>query len=85
MLFGHWIEMKSVIGAGAALEKLAALMPDTAHLLNSDGGTKEVAVNTLRGGENLLVKPGEKIPADAIIIKGQTSANESMLTGESKP
>ena len=85
MLFGHWIEMKSVIGAGAALEKLAALMPDTAHLLNSDGSTQEVAVNTLKGGEHLLVKPGEKIPADAVIIKGQTSANESMLTGESKP
>ena len=85
MLFGHWIEMKSVIGAGAALEKLAALMPDTAHLLNSDGSTQEVAVNTLKGGEHLLVKPGEKIPADAIIIKGQTSANEAMLTGESKP
>jgi P-type Cu2+ transporter len=85
MLFGHWIEMKSVIGAGAALERLAALMPDTAHLLNSDGSTQQVAVHTLKGGEHLLVKPGEKIPADAIIIKGQTSANESMLTGESKP
>jgi len=85
MLLGHWIEMKSVIGAGAALEKLAALMPDTAHLLSNDGSTREVAVNTLKGGEHLLVKPGEKIPADATIIKGQTSANESMLTGESKP
>ena len=85
MLFGHWIEMKSVIGAGAALEKLAALMPDTAHLLNNDGSTQEIAVNTLKGDEHLLVKPGEKIPADAVIIKGQTSANESMLTGESKP
>jgi Cu2+-exporting ATPase len=85
MLFGHWIEMKSVIGAGAALEKLAALMPDIAHLLNSDGSTQEVTVTTLKGGERLLVKPGEKIPADAGIIKGQTSVNESMLTGESKP
>jgi P-type Cu2+ transporter len=85
MLLGHWIEMKSVIGAGAALEKLAALMPDTTHLLNSDGSTQEVAVTTLKGGDHLLVKPGEKIPADAVIIKGQTSANESMLTGESKP
>jgi Cu2+-exporting ATPase len=85
MLFGHWIEMKSVIGAGAALEKLVALMPDTAHLLNSNGNTQEIAVNMLKGGEHLLVKPGEKIPADAVIIKGQTSANESMLTGESKP
>jgi Cu2+-exporting ATPase len=85
MLLGHWIEMKSVMGAGKALEKLAALIPDTAHLLNSDGSTQEIAVSTLKGGEHLLVKPGEKIPADAIIIKGQTSANESMLTGESIP
>jgi P-type Cu2+ transporter len=85
MLLGHWIEMKSVMGAGKALEKLAALIPDTAHLLNSDGSTQEIAVSTLKGGEHLLVKPGEKIPADAIIIKGQTSVNESMLTGESIP
>lgn len=85
MLFGHWIEMKSVMGAGKALEKLAALMPDTAHLLKEDGSTEDVSVSELRGGEKLLVKPGEKIPADAVILKGQTSANESMLTGESKP
>jgi len=85
MLLGHWIEMKSVMGAGAALEKLAALIPDTAHLLNSDGSTRDIAVAALKGGEQLLVKPGERVPADGIIIKGQTSANESMLTGESKP
>jgi Cu2+-exporting ATPase len=85
MLFGHWIEMKSVMGAGAALEKLAALIPDTAHLLKSDGSTQDIAVATLKGGERLLVKPGERIPADATIIEGQTSVNESMLTGESKP
>jgi P-type Cu2+ transporter len=85
MLLGHWIEMKSVMGAGAALEKLAALIPDTAHLLNSDGSTQDIAVATLKGGQRLLVKPGERVPADAIVIEGQTSANESMLTGESKP
>lgn len=85
MLFGHWVEMKSVMGAGKALEQLAALMPDTAHLLKDDGSTEDVAVSSLKGGEHLLVKPGEKIPADSIIIKGTTSANESMLTGESKP
>jgi len=85
MLFGHWIEMKSVIGAGKALESLAALIPDTAHLLNTDGSIQDIAVNTLKGGEHLLVKPGEKIPADSILINGETSVNESMLTGESKP
>jgi Cu2+-exporting ATPase len=85
MLLGHWIEMKSIMGAGAALEKLAALIPDTAHLLKRDGGTEDIAVAALIGGERLLVKPGERIPADALIIKGQSSANESLLTGESSP
>lgn len=85
MLLGHWIEMKSVMGAGKALERLAALMPDTAHLIREDGSVEAVPVSGLKGGENLLVKPGEKIPADALIVKGQTSTNESMLTGESKP
>jgi Cu2+-exporting ATPase len=85
MLLGHWIEMRSVMGAGAALEKLAALIPDTAHLLESDGSTHDIAVAALRGGEQLLVKPGERVPADGVIIKGQTSADESMLTGESQP
>jgi len=85
MLLGHWIEMKSVMGAGKALEQLAALMPDTAHRLKPDGSVEDVPVSELKGSDNLLVKPGEKIPADAVILKGQTSANESMLTGESKP
>jgi len=85
MLLGHWIEMRSVMGAGAALEKLAALIPDTAHLLESDGNTRDIAVAALRGGEQLLVKPGERVPADGVISKGQTSVDESMLTGESQP
>ena len=85
MLLGHWIEMRSVMGAGAALEKLAALIPDVAHLWNGDGSTSDIRVSALKGGEQLLVKPGERIPADGVIVKGDTSVNESMLTGESKP
>ncbi len=85
MLFGHWIEMKSVMGAGKALEQLAKLMPDTAHLLADDGSTTDVPVSELKNGDQLLIKPGEKVPADAVIVKGETSVNESMLTGESKP
>jgi Cu2+-exporting ATPase len=85
MLLGHWIEMRSVMGAGAALEKLAALIPDTAHLLATDGTTRDIAVAALKGGEQLLVKPGERVPADGVVIKGETSADESMLTGESQP
>lgn len=85
MLLGHWIEMRSVMGAGKALEELASLMPDTAHILKKDGSTEEVAVSSLKNGDKLLIKPGEKVPADGIIIKGESSLNESMLTGESKP
>lgn len=85
MLLGHWIEMKSVMGAGKALEQLANLIPDTAHKIMSDGSTQDVLVSELKGGDTLLVKPGEKIPADGLIVKGLTSVNESMLTGESKP
>ena len=85
MVLGHWIEMKSVLGAGRSLEKLASLMPDEAHLLAEDGSVTDVSVSTLRGGEQLLIKPGEKVPADGIIVRGESSLNESMLTGESKP
>lgn len=85
MLLGHWIEMKSVLGAGRALEKLASLMPDEAHLVADDGSVTDVPVSTLKGGEHLLIKPGEKVPADGIIVRGESSLNESMLTGESKP
>lgn len=85
MLLGHWIEMKSVMGAGEALEQLARLMPANAHKIMPDGSTKEVPLNELAIGDKVIVKPGEKIPADGDVIKGDTSVNESMLTGESKP
>lgn len=85
MLLGHWIEMKSVMGAGEALEKLAKLMPANAHKIMSDGKTVDIPLNELAIGDHVLVKPGEKIPADGIVIEGETSVNESMLTGESKP
>ena len=85
MLLGHWIEMKSVMGASRALEELAKLMPHEAHLAAEDGGTKDVPVDTLKTGDKILVKPGEKVPADGKIIKGTSSINESMLTGESRP
>lgn len=85
MLVGHWIEMKSVMGASKALEELARLMPSDAHKLNSDGSTTDIPLNELKAGDKVLVKPGEKFPADGILTKGETSVNESMLTGESKP
>lgn len=85
MLLGHWIEMKSVMGAGKALEQLARLIPDMAHKIEKDGSIQDVSTHTLKKGDKYLVKPGEKIPGDGIILKGTTSMNESMLTGESKP
>lgn len=84
MLLGHWIEMRAVLNASSALEKLAELMPDTAHLIR-DGELVEIAVGELKSGDRILVKPGEKIPADGIIRDGRSHIDESMLTGESKP
>ncbi|MBL1215783.1 MAG: cadmium-translocating P-type ATPase [Ignavibacteriae bacterium] len=85
MLLGHWIEMRSIMGASRALEELAKLMPDEAHLIQDDGSTKDVAVSELNHEDIILIKPGEKIPADGRIIEGKTSINEAMMTGESKP
>ena len=85
MLVGHWIEMKSVMGASRALEALAELMPSDAHKILDDGSIVETPLNELKTGDRVLVKPGEKIPADGVIQEGQSSVNEAMLTGESKP
>lgn len=85
MLLGHWIEMKSILGAGEALEQLAKLMPSNAHKIMSDGSVKDVPLSELIIGDRVVIKPGEKIPADGNVISGDTSVNESMLTGESKP
>ena len=85
MLLGHWIEMKSVLGASGALEALVRLLPATAHRFAADGEPEEVPVTDLKPGDRVLVKPGEKVPIDGVIIKGKSSFNESMLTGESRP
>ncbi|MBO8183367.1 MAG: copper-translocating P-type ATPase [Archaeoglobus sp.] len=88
MLLGHWIEMRSVLGASRALEELVKIMPSEAHLLK-DGETVnetvDVKVEQLKTGDKVLVKPGEKIPVDGVVLEGKTFVNEAMLTGESKP
>ncbi len=84
MLLGHWIEMRSVIGAGKALESLTKLLPSKAHLVKDDG-IVDVELSELKKGNVVLVKPGEKIPVDGVIKKGKSSVNESLVTGESKP
>jgi Cu2+-exporting ATPase len=85
MLLGHWIEMKSVMGASGALEELVKMMPSEAHRITNSNDTEDVPVEELEQGDRILVKPGEKIPTDGNIVDGHTSVNESMLTGESKP
>ena len=84
MLVGHWIEMRSVLGASRALEELVKIMPSEAHLMKN-GETTDVNVDELQVGDRVLVKPGEKIPIDGDVIQGATSVNQSMITGESKP
>ncbi|WP_135611021.1 heavy metal translocating P-type ATPase [Methanococcoides sp. AM1] len=84
MLLGHWTEMRSVLGASRALEELVKIMPSEAHLIR-DGETVDIRVDELEVGDRVLVKPGEKIPIDGVVIEGETSVNEAMLTGESKP
>jgi Cu2+-exporting ATPase len=85
MLLGHWIEMKSVMGASKALEELAKLMPSNAHKVTADGSVTDVPLSELAVDDKVLIKPGEKIPADGVIVDGESSVNEAMLTGESTP
>lgn len=84
MLLGHWLEMRSVMGASRALEELVKIMPSVAHL-KKDGEVIDVAVEQLEVGDKVLIKPGEKVPVDGTVVEGTSSVNESMLTGESKP
>jgi Cu2+-exporting ATPase len=85
MLLGHWIEMRSVGEASRALEALARLLPGEAHRLRADGSTEDVPVEALQLDDRILVRPGEKVPADGAVAQGFSAVNESMLTGESKP
>ena len=85
MLLGHWIEMRSVLGASQALEQLVRLLPAEAHRFRADGSVDDVPLDALQPGDRILVKPGEKIPTDGRIVAGRTSVNQAMLTGESQP
>uniref|UniRef100_UPI0040496148 copper-translocating P-type ATPase n=1 Tax=Flavobacterium sp. TaxID=239 RepID=UPI0040496148 len=84
MLIGHWIEMKSVLGASKALQLLVSMMPAEAHKVTGDK-IDDIALDKLLKDDIILIKPGEKVPADGIITEGTSYLNESMLTGESKP
>ncbi|PZX51537.1 Cu2+-exporting ATPase [Algoriphagus ratkowskyi] len=84
MLLGHWLEMKSVLGASKALQLLVSMMPSEAHRVKGDS-VEDVKLEDLQKDDIILIKPGEKVPADGIIVEGESYLNESMLTGESKP
>jgi P-type Cu2+ transporter len=85
MLLGHWIEMRSVMGASRALEELVRLLPDVATRIDADGSTHDVPIAALAPGDRVLVRPGAKVPVDGAIVEGASGFNEAMLTGESKP
>jgi len=85
MLLGHWLEMRSVRQASGALDELAKLMPDEAERINEDGSTETISAASLQAGDLLLVRPGASVPADGGITEGQSTLNESMITGESRP
>ncbi len=83
MLLGHWLEMRSIAQAQGALGELARLLPDTANLL-VDGAARTVKSSELKVGDLVLVQPGSRIPADGVVVGGESSVNESLLTGESQ-
>jgi Cu2+-exporting ATPase len=84
MLLGHWVEMRAVSGASRALEEIARLLPAIAHRLNGHD-VVDVPADELRKGDRVLVKPGEKLPADGEVVSGESSVDEALLTGESRP
>src|SRR5690606_26066637 len=84
MLLGHWLEMRSQMAASRALQSLVALLPNEVTV-ERNGDAQKIALEKLKNGETVIIRPGEKIPADGVIIEGESSVNESMLTGESVP
>ena len=84
MFLGHWVEMRSISQAQGALQELAKLLPDTATRL-TENGEETVPVNELREGDTVLIRPGESVPVDGVVRKGESALNEAMLTGESRP
>jgi Cu2+-exporting ATPase len=88
MLLGHWLEMRSISQAQGALGELAKLLPNTATRILGDGTAEqfeEVPIAALRDGDVVLVRPGQAVAADGVVIAGQSDVNESVLTGESRP
>lgn len=88
MLLGHWLEMRSISQAQGALGELAKLLPSAASRVHGEGAAErieEVPVSELREGEVVLVRPGARVPADGVVRSGESSVDESLITGESAP
>lgn len=85
ILLGRYLEARAKGRAGDAISKLLELSAKKAHLITPDGKTKEMSVDEIKVGDVLLVKPGEKIPVDGVIVQGDSAVNEAMVTGESIP
>src|SRR5690625_1925334 len=84
MLLGHWIEMRSISQAQGALDELAKLLPDEATRVVGDR-PERVPIEDLEDGDIVLVRPGESVPVDGLVRRGDSDINESMITGESRP
>ena len=84
MLLGHFLEMRAVSGAQSALKELSKLLPDTAEVLR-EGTITSIALSDIQENDIAIVRPGAKIPADGVVMEGDSDVDESMMTGESKP
>ncbi|WP_270286057.1 copper/silver-translocating P-type ATPase CopB [Enterococcus lactis] len=84
MLLGHWIEMNAVSNASNALQKLAELLPESVKRLTKEGKEETVSLKEVTEGDHLIVRSGDKMPTDGVILKGETIVDESTVTGESK-
>jgi P-type Cu2+ transporter len=84
MLLGHWLEMRSQMAASSALQSLVALLPSNVHV-ERNGEVVNIDIQQLKKDDVATIKPGEKIPADGVVLEGTSFVNESMLTGESVP
>lgn len=84
MLLGHWIEMNAVSNASNALQKLAELLPESVKRLTKDGKEETVSLKEVNEGDRLIVRSGDKMPTDGVILKGETIVDESAVTGESR-
>jgi Cu2+-exporting ATPase len=84
MLLGHWLEMRSTMAASNALQSLVALLPSVVHV-ERNGTVTDIDIKELMKDEIAIIKPGEKIPADGVVVEGSSYVNESVLTGESLP